>query len=208
MKPDDEALKTSWTLVARIKNPEDSKSWNQFYERYRGLIIGVAMKAGLRQDEAEDVLQETMRSVTSNIGDFEANPARGSFTAWLLQMARWRIKDQLDKRLPMPAARQFLPDATGTTATMERLPDPREVDLERLCDAARKQWLMEQALKELPREVKAEHYQIFHLLEIEQKPVADVARMIGRNRAQIYLVKHRVTNALRRIAKKLENSRA
>ena len=204
MKPEDETLRTSWTLVARLKNVQDQPSWREFYELYRGVIVGVAMKAGLREQEAEDVLQETMASVSKNIRDFDANPKRGSFCAWLLQMVRWRIRDQFDKRLPVNASSSAPADATATTATIERVPDGRKVDLEGLCDAEWKQRLAEQALKELQLEVKAEHYQIFHLLEAQKKPIAEVAQLLKRNRAQIYLIKFRTTQALRRIVQRLE----
>ena len=88
MKPDEETLRTSWTLVARLKNADDDESWQRFYDIYRGVIHGVAMKAGLREDEADDVVQETMRSMINSIQDFEADPAHGKFRAWLLNNAR------------------------------------------------------------------------------------------------------------------------
>ena len=91
MKSEDERVQTSWTLVGRIKNVQDQESWTRFYDLYKGLILGVSMKAGLAKEEAEDVLQATMASLSRKIGEFEADPKRGSFSAWLLQLTRWRI---------------------------------------------------------------------------------------------------------------------
>ncbi len=204
MKPDEETLRTSWTLVARLKNADDDESWQRFYDIYRGVIHGVAMKAGLREDEADDVVQETLRSVIKGIRDFEADPAHGKFRAWLLNNARWRISDQFRKRPPAAVGNHALPDATATTPAAERVPDPRAVDLEGLCDAEWEARLREQALKELQLEVKAGQYQIFHLLVVEQKSIEEVAAMVGRSRAQIYLIKHRVAAALKRIVKRLQ----
>jgi RNA polymerase sigma factor (sigma-70 family) len=204
VNPKDERVQTSWTLVGRIKNVQDQESWTRFYDLYKGLILGVSMKAGLAKEEAEDVLQATMASVTKNIGQFEANPGPGPFSAWLLQLTRWRIQDQIDKRLPRGSGQGNAPTATGVTPTVERVPDPRTIDLEALCDAEWKQRLMQQALRELQLQVKAEHYQVFHLVELEQKPIAEVAAALGRSRAQIYLVKHRVSLALKRILKRLQ----
>ncbi len=204
MKPDDETLRTSWTLVARLKNENDQESWRELYEIYRNLIVGVAVKAGLHEDEAEDALQATMASLSQHIQRFKADPAHGSFRAWLLKTARWRIQDQLRKRLPVDGGRESAQEGTARTATVERVPDGREVDLEHLCDAEWEARLTERALKELPLEVKAEQYQIFHLLVVEQKSIPEVAKMVGRNRAQIYLIKHRVANALKKIVRRLE----
>ena len=60
MKPDEETLRTSWTLVARLKNAGDDQALQEFYDLYRGVIHGVAMKAGLRQDEADDVVSRSL----------------------------------------------------------------------------------------------------------------------------------------------------
>jgi RNA polymerase sigma-70 factor (ECF subfamily) len=204
MKSQDERVQTSWTLVGRIKNVQDQESWTRFYDLYKGLILGVSMKAGLAKEEAEDVLQATMASLSRKIGEFEADPKRGSFSAWLLQLTRWRIHDQLDKRLPRGPGQGNAPTATGVTPTVERVPDTRTVDLEALCDAEWKHRLMQQALRELQLQVKAEHYQIFHLVELEQKPVAEVAAALGKSRAQVYVVKHRVSLALKRVLKRLQ----
>ena len=204
MKLDEDTLRTSWTLVAHLKNADDHDSWQKFYDLYRRLIVGVAMKAGLTEDEATDVLQETMSSVSKNIQEFEADPAHGSFRAWLLNTARWRIQDQFRKRLPFAAGNEPLSAGTARTPTVERVPNKWEANLEQLCDEEWEKRLMEQARNELQLEVRAEHYQIFHLLTVEEKSVAEVANMVGRNPAQIYLVKHRVANTLRRIVRRLE----
>lgn len=204
MKSDEDALRTSWTLVARLKNVDDQESWRGFYGLYRGFIVGAAIKAGLREDEAEEVLQDTMAAFANHIQDFSTDPARGSLRAWLLTTARRRIQDRFRKRPPAGADPGTSPPGTATTATVERVPDPREVDLEGLCDAQWEEQIKVQALNELQLAVKAEHYQVFHLLVLEQKPVREVARMVGRNAAQVYLIKHRVTQALKRIAKRLQ----
>jgi RNA polymerase sigma factor (sigma-70 family) len=205
MKPDDDqTLRTSWTLVARLKNASDEAAWREFYELYCRLVRGVALKAGLRREEAEEVVQETMASVSRHIQEFEANPARGSLRGWLLQMARWRISDQFRKRLPVSAGNRGASDGTARTATVERVPNWREVDLEGLCDAEWQEKLEEEAFKELQLEVSAEHYQIFHLLVVARKSPWEVAKMVGRSRAEVYLVKHRVGRALKKIVKRLE----
>ncbi len=204
MKPDDDHLPTRWTLVAGIKNPDDEKRWGEFYDLYQGVILGVARKAGLREDEAQDVLQETMKAVSRNIAEFVADPGHGSFRAWLFRMVRWRIDDQRRKRLPVGGSSPVSGDATATTPTVERVADTRAADLVGLCDAEWEKAFLQEGLKRLRLKVTAAHYQIFHLLEIDRMPVAQVARKVGRNAAQIYLVRHRVTNALKQILKRLE----
>jgi len=204
MEPSSETLRTSWSLVVRLKNTGDQQSWAEFDELYRPLIFRVAVKAGLREDEAQDVVQETMAAMSRSIQDFVASSERGSFRAWLFQMARWRIKDQFQKRLPQAAAGSDAPaGGSARTATVERVPNALEPDLSALCDEAWTSRRRETALKELELEVKAEHYQIFHLAVLEERPIKEVGRIVGRSPAQIYLIKHRVGNVLKRIVKRL-----
>ena len=85
MKNDpDELLPTRWTLIERLKNWDDQESWRQFFETYWKLIYGVAIKSGLTHPEAQDVVQETVMSVCKSMQNFKADPAHGSFKAWLL----------------------------------------------------------------------------------------------------------------------------
>jgi len=204
MKTDLEALRTSWTLVARLKNLDDEKNWEEFYRMYCALIVGVARKAGLREDEAQDVLQETMKSISMNIKDFEAHPEQGSFRGWLMKTARWRIQDQLRKRLPVSEGSRRASGDTSTTPTIERVPNTAEPDLESLCDAEWRERLMSRALQELQLEVKAAHYQILHHLMVERMSVEEVATLVGCSRAQVYLVKHRMVSRLKHIVACLE----
>lgn len=95
-------------------------------------------------------------------------------------------------------------DPTTETPTAERVVDPQAPDAADLCDVEWQAWLREQALKELQLEVKAQHYQIFHLLVVEQQPRAEVAAKVGRSRAQIYGVKHRLARKLKKIVRRLE----
>ena len=98
--PMDELIPTRATLIQRLKNWQDQSSWQDFFDTYWKLIYHVALKGGLSEAEAEDVVQETMISVARHMPTFKYDPAIGSFKAWLLNMTRWRITDQLRQRGP------------------------------------------------------------------------------------------------------------
>jgi hypothetical protein len=65
-KPDEELIPTRASLLARIKDPEDGASWQEFHDTYRRLIFGVARKAGLNEAEAQDATQDTLIAVAQN----------------------------------------------------------------------------------------------------------------------------------------------
>src|SRR5271169_5801506 len=120
----DDSIPTRHSLLRRMKNSGDQASWQDFFSTYWKLIYGVAVKAGLSDAEAQDVVQETIMTVARKIKEFETNPDRGSFKSWLMQITRWRIADQFRRRPPLAAHLGTRADETTRTPTIERIADP------------------------------------------------------------------------------------
>ena len=116
-QPDEQTLSqyaehTRKSLIARLENWEDQRTWDEFYRTYWRLIYSVALKAGLREDEAWDVVQETILSIAKQSKKNIYKPEQGSFKLWLWNMTRWRINDQFRKR-KKDTAMLMSPDAKG-----------------------------------------------------------------------------------------------
>ncbi len=128
-------IPTRESLLGRLKNWDDQEGWQVFFDTYWRLIYNTAIKAGLNDAEAQDVVQETILSVCKKLRGFEYDPAKGSFKSWLLIMTRWRITAQFRKRRPgagQPRSERVSPTSTARTATIERLADPAASPLEAL----------------------------------------------------------------------------
>ena len=90
----DEPLPTRASLLNRLKDAGDGASWEQFHRTYRGLIVGVARRAGLNEHEAEEAVQDTLIAVAKKMPEFRSEPGKDSFKGWLLRIVRWKISDQ------------------------------------------------------------------------------------------------------------------
>ena len=66
----------SWIVM---ENWEDQRTWDEFYRTYWRLIYSVALKAGMREDEAWDVVQETILSIAQQSKKNIYKPEQGSF---------------------------------------------------------------------------------------------------------------------------------
>ena len=93
-----EWLPTRATLIQRLKDWQDQASWQDFFDTYWKLIYRVAIKGGVSELEAQDVVQDTMIAVAKQMPGFKYDPRIGSFKAWLLNITRWRIVDVRRKR--------------------------------------------------------------------------------------------------------------
>lgn len=200
----DELIPTRASLIQRLKNWEDQASWQEFFETYCRLIFGVAVKRGLTKSEAQEVVQETMISVAKHMPAFKYDPAIGSFKTWLLNMTRWRIADQVRKRLPLAAIQEAGDGALHED--YEPLGPVSEVspDLEKIWDAEWEKNLLEVAVNKARRKLDPHQYQIFDFYVNKAWPAEKVAKTLGVSVNQVYLAKHRVKELIMQEVERLK----
>jgi RNA polymerase sigma factor (sigma-70 family) len=184
-------------LLSRLKDWEDQASWRTFFDTYWKLIYNTAIKTGLTDAEAQDVVQETMVSVSKAMPTFDYQKA-GSFKAWLRQLTGWRIKDQIRKRqLAVECQDTRLSSSTGT-AKINRLADPAGLQLENLWEDEWKKNLLDVALERVKRKVDPKHYQMFDFYVVKRWPLSRVTKALKVNSARVYLAKHRIGALIKR----------
>ena len=91
MQPD-EMIPTRKSLLNRLKDWDDQESRRSFFDTYWKLIYSVALKAGLTEQEAQDIVQGTVLSVAKRMHEFKYDPAMASFKSWLLVITGWSKK--------------------------------------------------------------------------------------------------------------------
>lgn len=185
---DNEYIPTRSSLLSRLRNIEDDRSWYEFFETYWKLIYRTAMKAGLSDSDAQEVVQETMVTLARNIPEFRYDPAKGSFKGWLLQTTRWRILNQVAKR-----KRQEARDA----GSIEDQADPTTALVDSIWDEEWERNLLDVAMARVKRKANPKHFQAFELYTLREWPVGKVADSLMISVPQVYLAKHRVSGMLK-----------
>jgi RNA polymerase sigma factor (sigma-70 family) len=196
--------KTRKSLIARLDNWEDQRTWDEFYQTYWRLIYAVAIKAGLRPEEAFDCVQETILSIAKQSKKKLYDPEQGSFKTWLMNMTRWRINDQFRKRKKDTAMIEGEWADDRKTAVIDRVEDPNGDVLERLWDVEWKKGIADAALSRVKAQVSPKQYQIFDYYVIRQWDADKVQEKLNVSMAQVYLAKHRVGAVLKKELAKLE----
>ena len=203
--PCPDPLATRASLLARLKDWGDQASWREFHDTYWRLIHHFALKQGVPEDEAKDIVQETLVSVAKAIREFQYDPAKCAFKSWLLGVARHRVTDYF-RRHPREreSPRRALPATAARTATVERVPDPQSLAPQEIWEEEWKNNVVELALEKLKAQVSTKHFQIFYLHVIKRQSTGKVAKALGVSIGQVYLVKHRLKGAFEKAVKKLE----
>jgi RNA polymerase sigma factor (sigma-70 family) len=195
-------IPTRYSLLGRLHNWEDQESWRIFFDTYWRLIHSLALRSGLNEAEAQDVVQETVISVAKDIHKFKRDPSLGSFKGWLRTIIGWRIADQYRRRR-VGCERNDGTDF-GEPPDLTNIPDDEGNQLEKIWQAEWRANLFGAAVDRIRQQVKGEHFQIFDLYVIKGWPVLKVARSMGVSIGQVYLIKHRISGLIKKEIMELE----
>lgn len=202
----DSFLPTRRTLLSRLRNLDDQVSWQDFFDTYWKLIYRAAIQAGLTEDEAKDVVQETVLTIVKRIQEFKYDPALGSFKGWLLHTTRWRVLDHVRRRdrhgAGGGAGNQ---DDVPCGAPLEQIPDPASEKLDAAWESEWRLNIVDAAIQRIKRQVRPKHFQVFELYAVKQWPASRVAEALDVNIAQVHLIKHRVAKLVKKEVQRLEN---
>lgn len=202
--PDDNELeklaaRTRRSLIMRLGDWKDQRSWDEFYRTYWRLIYSVALKAGLREDEAWDVVQETVLTIAKQSLRNAYDPERGSFKMWLWNVTRWRINDQFRQRGKAPQQPNAAEDTSPTTREpVENVPDTSSNNFSQIWEREWQQNVMKAALERVKMRVSPRQFQIFECNVLQGMNATDVRRLLGVSMTQVYLAKHRVGSVLKK----------
>jgi RNA polymerase sigma factor (sigma-70 family) len=188
-------IPTRHSLLSRLKNWDDHESWRVFFNTYWRLVYNMAMRAGLTDAEAQDVVQETVISVMKSMPGFNYDASKGSFKGWLMRLTQWRIVDQFRKRQKGIKQQSPASDADEVDA-IANVVDPAASKLETAWNEEWERNLLEAAVEKVKAQVDPKQYQIFDLYVIKQWPVMRVVRILKINPGKVYLAKHRIGKLL------------
>jgi len=199
-----EFLPTRESLLRRLKSWEDQESWADFFNTYWRLIYSAALKAGLNEAQAQDVVQDTIIVVAKKMKDFTYDRAIDSFKGWLLYLTRKRIALEY-RRKELGRVTSGSSESTDWTLEADDLPDPAGFDLQSVWEQEWERNLWEAAITRVKKEVNAKQFQMFDLYTIKEKSAQEVARQLNVPVAQVYLAKHRTSSLLKKELTRLRN---
>lgn len=194
---------TRSSLVNRLHNWNDHGGWQVFFDRYWKLIYAVAVKAGLTDAEAQDVVQETVVAVAKQMREGGFDHDKSSFKNWLCMITRRRIIDHFRRRTKLKK-RPLAGDDTSRTDTIARVPDPASLELNAVWEEEWRKNLVDAAIEHVKQKVAPKQFQIFDLAVLKDLPVREVTKLLKVNTAQVYLARHRVGALVKKEVARIE----
>ncbi|MBQ7208542.1 MAG: sigma-70 family RNA polymerase sigma factor [Lentisphaeria bacterium] len=175
---------TSRTLLDRIASG-DEISWNEFYDRYGGIVRALARYRGLNEAEADDVCQQVMLQFFKQSKTFRFDPGVARFRTYFGRIVRGRIANVYRDRKEIPV------EQVET--------EPEEDRMQALFLDEWRKLVLREAERELKVRVAPETFQAYELYAVQNRPVKKVAAYLGCSENQVYQAKKRCFAMMREI---------
>lgn len=95
------------TLFQRVADG-DAHAMQDCLDRFRGLVWSMARKRGLKDEDAEDLLQEVMIEVWKSAERYD--PSQASEPAFVAMITRRRLIDRIRRQQRRPTTQPIVPD--------------------------------------------------------------------------------------------------
>jgi RNA polymerase sigma factor (sigma-70 family) len=191
----EEFLPTRESLLQRLKRWDDQESWRDFFNQYWRLLYSTAIKAGLGDFEAQEVVQDTIIMVSKKMEGFRYDPLVDSFKGWLLYLTRKRIAIEY-RRLDQDRGRTAA-GVNEMNAEIEPLSDTAGPSVEKVGEEELHKFMWDAAIARVKEQVALKQFQMFDLYVVKERPAKEVAQALGVAVAQVYLAKHRVSELVK-----------
>lgn len=184
---------TDTTLLRRLRDLGDEKSWTDFYRLYAPFLEHVLVRAGISQADAMDAIQETMAVVSTHIGDFEYDRGK-KFRSFLVTIAlrfAWKAVRR-NQRDPVPL---------GGTENLRLLHEIPQTQLDEMWYVVR----MNHALERVKVEASPGQWKAFKLVVLDGMSNKETASKLGITVSNVYVRKGHVKQRLVEILKEIDD---
>lgn len=197
-------MQTRGSLLARLKDRDDSIAWQGFFNTYAFFIYKRARSAGLSDYHAQEVVQETVIAVAKKMPEFRYDPAVASFKTWLFRVVNCGIANQI-RKLKAQQKQMDPVSREGGDSLLENFVDPASLEP----DDWERHWkenLVIAASETVKKQVKSEHWQIYNYHVLQDYSVKETAADLNTNAATVYMVKLRVGAKMKLELKRLQKT--
>lgn len=189
---------TRISVIEGIKDPDNRRRWEQFADTYVPILTRGLRVNDLRDDEIDDVVQQTLIRVCRKIEGYDR--AKGKFNVWLRKVAVNLALDAIRKRRPYEERKVHRPpeDDRGTD-TCGRIECPDETELDRAIHDEWARALKEKTLEAVRERVSPEQFQLYDAYVIQGWPVEKVSKTFGVSDNKVYIAKTRVGEIVKEV---------
>jgi RNA polymerase sigma-70 factor (ECF subfamily) len=178
--------RTPASLLERLRRPGDPDAWARFVALYTPLIYSWGRRAGLQEQDADDLVQDVLLALVRALPSFHYDRHK-SFRRWLrtITLNKWRDRCKQRGTQPLPGGLDGLAD----------VPSPEDRDA--VWDAEYRRHLVERALRIMQTDFQPATWKACWEYVACGRPAAEVAAEVGLSTGAVYAASCRVLDRLR-----------
>lgn len=177
---------TRSSVLRAVADAENEAAWQRFFDLYAGFIFSIARSKGLKNEDADDIVQIVFSDLVRNLPTFQYSREKGRFRSYLSGLVHWRVVDRLRTgKRDTDFKTEYLDEAKAASGD--------EDFEEREWQAA----ALEEALRRIKPSIRPEHYAAFVASTLEGQDTETVARLYGLTVDNLYQIRKRLTAKLR-----------
>lgn len=180
---------TSLSLLERVREPADEEAWNRFVALYSPLLFQWASRAGLSENDADDLVQDVFVALVKELPTFQYDGTK-SFRAWLRKVLLNKWRDKLRRRRELTIGGDD--PRFGELASADG-----EEAFNVISEEEYRQALIAQAFQLMRADFEPKTWQACWEFIVSEKSAAQVAAELKMTPKAVYMAKARVLQRLR-----------
>jgi RNA polymerase sigma factor (sigma-70 family) len=194
---------TRSSLLRDLHDPNDKQSWGEFYEIYHPLLIRYVRKHDVREQDAEDLVQDIfLNKLRPAMTKFDFDRQRGRFRTWLFEVTINAIRDWARRRVSQPPV--FGQDSNFTGPLVPSVTEELSLEWER----DHHEQILQFAMKKCREFFEPKTWVCFEQRTLRGRPGQEVANELGLSVSAVYTNAHRVLEKIRELCERHDENLA
>jgi RNA polymerase sigma-70 factor (ECF subfamily) len=189
---------TRVSLLERVRDLGDGRSWSEFHAIYRPLIFGYLRGLKIREDDAHDLTQEVFCRLMVSLPKFKLNQQKGRFRTYLWRLTYNTLVDQARRRKARDRA------VEEWVRRFSEADESESRKLEETFILRHRKRILEVVLPRVRVTTSRTAWACFEARLVHRRPAADVAARLGIKPNAVYVYASRVLQEVRRRCAEIE----
>ena len=191
---------TSLSLLGQLQQTSDAEAWQRLMDLYEPMLRRWLGQYGVRSSDVDDILQEVLLAVSSEIASFDHNGRTGAFRSWLRITLVNRLRNHWRATRGRP-----LTGNSDVERRLAQLEDPASA-LTEIWNRDHDRHVLSKLLERTEQSFSASTWQAFCRTALEGEAPNEVADQLKLSLNAVFVAKSRVLGRLRQEAEGLVES--
>ncbi len=186
---------TSLSLLDRVSSGTDQESWDRLVSLYKPLLERWLRSYDVQACDVDDLIQEVLSVVLTEVSSFNHNQRVGAFRNWLRRILVNRLRNYW-------RSRKYVPQAKGSDSLLDQMQQLEDdtSELSRIWNEEHDQHVMARLLESVRMHFQPLTWEAFRQQVFEERSADVVAAELKMSLSSVYVARSRVLSTLRQEA--------